>query len=343
MSLDTAKKSIDWIFNHVPKDVDGVEIGFIGGEPLLEFELIKNIVGYVCDKKPDSPYIFFASTNGTLLTDEMKDWFTEHKKCVWLGISLDGTKETHDHNRSNSFDLIDIDFFLRTWPEQGTKMTLSDFSLTRLAKDIKYLHSLGFTSIDGVNPAEGDFDWDKDEYLKILAPQLSELVEYYVENDKLTPCFIFDKKLYHLEASNLESQKWCGIGTGTHFFDIDGKMYPCSFITPMTFPQEDLNEIMKTDFYDSNKFIDEDCKNNCYIYPMCPTCAGANYMVNKNFKQRNKSKCRINKLLALFVADMEAKRIQKNPKMYDDKILYHTIEAIKKIRALYLDEFKSFI
>jgi hypothetical protein len=59
-------------------------------------------------------------------------------------------------------------------------------------------------------------------------------------------------------------------------------------------------------------------------------------------KARNKSKCRIQKLLALFVADMQAKRIQKNPKRYDDTTLYHTIEAIQKIRALYLDEFKEF-
>jgi len=342
MSLDIAKKSIDWIFNHVPKEADGVEIAFIGGEPLLEFELIQNVVAYVCEKNPGIPYIFYASTNGTLLTDEMKDWFTAHKQCVWLGLSLDGMKDTHDHNRSNSFDMIDIDFFLRTWPEQGVKMTLSEYSLGRFAKDIKYLHSLRFPRIEGVNPAEGEFDWDKDEYLKILVPQLAELVEYYVENDKIIPCQMFDKELDHCEAVNNKAQKWCGIGTGTPFFDIDGKIYPCSFVTPMTFTQKELDEIMKTDFYNEKLFIDEECVNNCYIYPMCPTCAGANYMVNKKFDKRNRSKCRIHKLIALFVADMEAKRIQKDPKRYDEQKLFYTIEAIKKIRALYLDEFKQF-
>jgi hypothetical protein len=65
-------------------------------------------------------------------------------------------------------------------------------------------------------------------------------------------------------------------------------------------------------------------------------------MMNKTFKVRDKSKCRIQKLIALFIADMQAKRIQKNPKWYDDTTLYYTIEAVKKIRALYLDEFKAF-
>jgi sulfatase maturation enzyme AslB (radical SAM superfamily) len=257
-------------------------------------------------------------------------------------LSIDCEKETHDHNRSNSFDKIDIDFFLRNWPEQGIKMTLSEYSLGRLARDIKYLHSLGFKEIGGVNLAEGDFDWDKDEYLRLIIPQFAELVELYVENDNLAPNMMFDKNLDRCEAKNKSLTKWCGIGTGTPFFDVDGKRYPCSFITPMTFPQRELDDILKTDFANDENFVDDECFNNCYIYPICPCCSGANYMLNKTFKLRNKSKCRIQKLLALFIADMQAKRIQKNPKRYDDTTLYYTIEAIKKIRELYLDEFKRF-
>jgi sulfatase maturation enzyme AslB (radical SAM superfamily) len=342
MSFETARTAIDWIFAHVPDYADGVEIGFIGGEPLLEFPLMRRVFEYVCGNKPAVPHIFFATTNGTLLTDEMKVWFTGHKDCFWLGLSLDGTKETHDRNRSNSFDKIDIDFFLRTWPEQDIKMTLSEYSLGRFAGDVKYLHSLGFKEIDGVNLAEGSFDWGKDEYIRLLIPQLAELVEFYVENDHLTPNQMFNKKLDTCEGKK-ERKKWCGIGVGTPFFDVDGKRYPCSFITPMTFPQNELDDILQTDFTNDEIFIDDDCFNNCYIYPVCPCCSGADYMVNKTFKKRAKSKCRIQKLIALFNADMQAKLIQKNPKRYDDTTLYHTIEAIKKIRALYLDEFREFI
>jgi sulfatase maturation enzyme AslB (radical SAM superfamily) len=338
MSLQTAKNAVDWIFTHVPDYAGRVEIGFIGGEPLLEFPLIKDVVEYVRRLNVKTPYVFYATTNGTLLTDGMKAWFTAHRHCFRLGLSIDGGKETHDHNRCNSFDKIDIDFFRRTWPEQGIKMTLSVFSLERLAGDIKYLYSLGFKEIGGVNLAEGSFDRDKDEYLHHIIPQLAELVEFYVENDTLIPDMMFDTNLTFCESKQ-DRKKSCGIGIGTPFFDVDGRRYPCSFVTPMTFPQNELDDILKTDFADDESFIDDDCFRNCYIFPICGCCSGADYMVNKTFKKRNRSKCRMQKLLALFIADMQARRIAKNPARYDDATLYYTIEAIKQIRGRYLGEF----
>jgi sulfatase maturation enzyme AslB (radical SAM superfamily) len=342
MSLETAKKSIDWIFDSIPDGYDEVEIDFIGGEPLLEFQLIKEIWAYTHSQKRIKPYILFATTNGSILTDEMKEWFSARKSCFVLGLSLDGRKETHDHNRSNSFDKIDIEFFQKNWPEQGIKMTLSDYSLPRLVDDVEYLHSLGFSAVEGVNLAEGGSDWSKDEYIKTLIPQLSELVNFYVEHEELKPCQMFNKQLEGCEAKT-KNKKWCGIGTGTPFFDIDGKRYPCPFITPMTFSQAELDSIQKTDFANEDNFVDDECFNNCYIYPICPTCSGGNYQANKTFKERNKSTCRIQKLIALFIADMEAKRIAKNSKRYNDTTLYHTIAAIKKIRETYLPEFKDFL
>jgi len=127
----------------------------------------------------------------------MKQWFSEKKDIFKLGLSLDGKKDTHDYNRCNSFDSIDIDFFLNNYPEQGIKMTLSEYSLPHLADDIKYIYSLGFKEIDGVNLAEGAFDWSKDIYIKILMPQLKELVDFYVENDKhATMCAVFERPGY---------------------------------------------------------------------------------------------------------------------------------------------------
>lgn len=342
MTLEIAKKSIDWIFDNIPDSLNGVEIGFIGGEPLLEFELIKNIVSYTCSKYYKENFIFYATTNGTLLTDDMRKWFSSHRDCFVLGLSLDGNKETHNHNRSNSFDKIDIDFFLKNWPNQGIKMTLSEYSLNHLAENIKYLHTLGFKEIGGVNLFEGEFDWGEDKYIEILIPQLRELVEFYVDNDTLPLNQMFNKELKFCQVLEKEKQKWCGIGNGTNLFDTDGQMYPCPLVTPMTFTESDLIEILNTDFTDANNFIDDNCFNNCYIYPICPNCAGANYLNNKTFKERDKRRCRIQKLIALFIADLQAKRITKNPTSYDNDTLYHTIEAIKTIRSFYLSEFNDF-
>jgi len=343
MSYDTAKKCIDWIFHNIPDYAEGVEIGFIGGEPLLEFDLLKNIVSYTCNKYHGKDFIFFLTTNGTVLNDEMKEWFSIRKNCFVLGLSLDGARETHNANRCGSFDMIDFDFFLNNWPEQGVKMTLSEFSLSNLANDIKFIHSLGFKRITGVNFAESYFNWSKDEYIGILISQLEELVKFYVDNDFLEINQMLGANLHICEIKNKEKKKWCGIGVGTIFFDTDGKRYPCPFVTPMTFSEAELNDILTTDFYNEPYFVEDFCFNECYIYPICPTCAGANYLDYKTFKTRNKKSCRIRKLIALFIADLNAKKIVKNPKLYDENDLYNSIEAIKKIRELYLPEFRDYV
>jgi radical SAM protein with 4Fe4S-binding SPASM domain len=335
MSFDTAKGIIDWVFANIPPEMNGVEFTFIGGEPLLEFDLIKKIMDYTCKEYDSEKFIFYAASNGVLLNPEMKQWFIEHRDKFYLRLSLDGTKETHDYNRSNSFDKLDIDFFKNTWPGQGVKMTLSEFSLRHLARDIKYIHSLGFDEIGGVNLAEGDFDWNKDEYIRILVPQLEELVEYYATNPDIRLDQLFDRRLDLCEAQNKSRKKRCGIGIGTLFFDVNGTRYPCTFITPMTFSKSEIENAMHTDFSNDDNFIDEECFNHCYLYPICPTCSGSNYMVNKTFKTRNKNKCRLQKIVALFIADLQGKMLLKESRRMDDTKKYYTIEAIKKIKCLY--------
>jgi uncharacterized protein len=255
MTIETARKCIDWIFDNVPTGMDSIEINFIGGEPLLEFHLIKEISDYIFKKNISMPYILFATTNGTLLNKEMKHWFTEHKEQFWLGLSLDGNKETHNFNRSNSFDMIDIDYFLMNWPEQGVKMTLSEFSLHHFAENIKFIHRLGFPKIGGVNLFEGDFDWNKDEYIQLLIPQFVELVEFYLTNEQFTLNQMFDKHIEYCESKNKDPRKGCGIGNGTNFFDFDGTMYPCALITPMTFSKDDIDIMLRTDFTKDENFL----------------------------------------------------------------------------------------
>jgi len=340
MVFDTAKRCIDEIFQKDAADADRIEVNFIGGEPLLEYDLLKKLFEYT-KVTYNKPFYFFATTNGTLLNENMKNWFIDHKYDFILGLSLDGDKETHDYNRSNSFNKIDIDFFRTTYPLQNVKMTLTEFSLKHFAKAVKYIHSRGFDFIGGVNLYEGTFDWSKDEYLYVLIPQLNELVEYYLVNPNQANQ-MFKKSLAGLEANNIRKpKKYCGIGTGTAFYDVDGTKQPCSYCTPMTFDSETLEKISKTDFSTPENFIDKDCFNNCYIYPICPHCSGANYLATGSFSKWDKSKCKIQKLIALFIADLEAKKVISDPKLYDKAKTYHTINAIKKIRELYLPDLEK--
>ena len=342
MSFDTAIKSIDWIFHNIPEDMHGVEVSFIGGEPLIEFELIKNLYEYAHEKYPDEDYIFYATTNGTLLTPIMKQWLREHKDTFVLGLSLDGLPDTHNHNRSNSFDKIDIQFFIDTWPGQGIKMTLSEYSLEHFADNVIFLHSLGFKEIDGVNLFEGSFDWSDEKYIRKIIPELRKLVDFYVEHDDLMVDQMLGRQIDMCEEPNRPKRKWCGIGTGAILFDTDGTRLPCPFVTPMTFDANELNDILRTDFQNNDNFVDDDCFSNCYIYPVCPMCPGANYMVKKTFKVRDRSKCRMQKLITLYAADLQAKRLVKNPQSVPENRVFNTISAIQKIRETFLPEFKEY-
>ena len=111
MSVETAKSIVDYELKNFA-DFEGIEFDLFGGEPFLAFDLVREITDYICSKKGDIPCTVFATTNGTLVHGEVQDWLREHVGCFICGLSLDGTRDMHNVNRSNSYDDIDLDFFL---------------------------------------------------------------------------------------------------------------------------------------------------------------------------------------------------------------------------------------
>jgi len=344
MNFETAKRVIDEIMRTIPSDREGIVFSLIGGEPLLEFELIKQIYDYAKALETSIPVSFFATTNGTVLTDDMKRWFADRKDSFILGLSIDGKRETHNHNRSNSFDLIDIQFFLQNWPLQGVKMTLSDYSMYHLADDVIALHEMGFKNVRGVNFDEQDFETPKEKYVNVLVPQLDKLSKFYANDTNGYYNQALSKRIDLCAQERRVPHKWCGTGVYTPFYDYDGKRYPCPYMTPMTFTQEQLDLVSKIDFSDVEVFTDRDCFENCYLYPICSSCAGANLKANGALNQYNKSKCILTRLFALFTAETHARRILLHPEYYkDERHLFYTIQAIEDIRSKYLDEFKMYL
>jgi len=185
------------------------EITFFGGEPLLCADVIKNVCEWTWSKKWKNGYVFFANTNGTVLTEEMKEWFKLNHSKIWLGLSLDGMESTQNRNRSNSFKKIDMPFFLETWPEQSIKMTIDPRQPLSFAEDIIFLHSQGF-SINGTDFAEGfPIDWEsmKNE----VARELDKLLDYYLSTD-IAPAPIMDMWIDDCAADNRTEPKkmvWC--------------------------------------------------------------------------------------------------------------------------------------
>lgn len=96
MTFSTAKKGIDFLISH-SKESSSINLGFYGGEPLLEFELIKNIIDYAEKVIEGKELTYSITSNGTLLNSDIIEYFEKHN--VSLLISLDGPKEIHDKNR----------------------------------------------------------------------------------------------------------------------------------------------------------------------------------------------------------------------------------------------------
>ena len=311
-------------------EYDEVEIDFFGGEPFLEFPTIKEVCEWVWSNNWRNKYVFFATTNGVLITGKIKDWLKKHKDRFWVSLSLDGKRDSHNLNRSNSFDKIDINFFKECWPEQTVKMTISKETVGSIYENITFIHSLGY-NIAGTNFAEG-IDWGDKKYVEIVANELEKLVQFYIAHPEIKPVPLINMAIHKCEDSK-QHIKWCGCGEHMAAYETDGTKCPCTFITPMTFNEETLSSIKCIDFSKQDLFTDEKCFNNCYLNPICTSCYGANLLSNGQINIRDKSRCELMKVRAVFSAALRLNMILKNPQ--DTPENRKAIIAIKRINELY--------
>lgn len=137
MSFETAKEIIVKEM-YAQNKFDMICVDFMGGEPFLQFQLMKDILQFLKDNSWSKKWFCFTTTNGTLVHGEVQQWLLDNKDSMEALLSLDGTREMHNTNRSNSYDRIDIDFFRKTSPY--VKMTISDKTLPHIAQGIIDLH-----------------------------------------------------------------------------------------------------------------------------------------------------------------------------------------------------------
>lgn len=307
-----------------------VYIDFFGGEPWLKFDLIKDVCEWTWSKSWPNKYIFFTTTNGTMVHGKIKEWLRKHKAHFWCGLSLDGRKSTHDKNRSNSFDKIDKDFFLECWPEQTIKMTISKYSIETLYEDIIYIQKLGF-KLAGTNFAEG-IDWSAPKYVGILCRELEKLTQFYIEHPEFDIAPILNIPIQNCEHKP-KTRKWCGTGGNMALYDIDGQMYPCQFFTPMSIEPHEFAKVKDLDFRDESLFLDQDCFEHCYFHNICSNCYGANFLKNGRMNQRDHSKCNLVKVRAYYAAALIANRLlQNNGSFANPNTAALQIRAIEKIK-----------
>lgn len=303
MKVSVAKDALHKNLIESKDEHEEIVIDFGGGEPLLAFDMIRELCEWTWEQKWPIPYTFFATTNGTVLTHKMKEWFRKNNEKISLCLSLDGTPNMHNENRSNSYKQIDTKFFLVNWPNQPIKMTVSNQTLPYLFEGIKYVHNLGFKI--NVNLANG-IDWNNEQNKEIYSNQLSKLVSYYLNNPSIEVCSMLNVN-YHSLLSTDKKNKWCGVGTNMVAIDIDGANYPCHMFEPLSIGKKSKN-INEIDFHDLSKLIDVRCKD-CIVYPVCPTCYGLNLFYNDNIAKRDESLCELTKLRVLAVLKLEANKL----------------------------------
>lgn len=319
ISMEIARKAIEQTFERaVSEGVEYVEILFHGGEPFLAFDLIREVCDWVWSKEWPCKYICYATTNGTLVNGRVKSWLKENASRFVAGLSIDGTREMHNRNRSNSYDKIDIAFFRDTWPSQGVKMTPSPGTIDSLAEGVIHIHELGFVR-NNCSFASG-VDWTHDEtgnpvdYKAVLSEQFQRLVEYYLTHPDIVPVDMLNIRFHAVAAGkSAMKQKLCGAGTIMRCWTPDGQCLPCHLF--YEYSKQDGKAVPNFgNLNDVASLSDEKCVD-CPLEPACPTCYGGNFISSGDIRKRDDYTCEIMKLRAMAGSYMVG-RMLESPKRY---------------------------
>lgn len=312
------------------KKVKGLEIDLMGGEPMLNFDLIKKLVEWAEEGNIEVPYIFSMTTNGTLFGEKEKKWFQKHKSSIVCGCSFDGDSSKQEENRGKESKNIDLDFFCNTWKNQPLHMTISKESLEGMAEAIISAYDNGYQIEASL--AEG-VDWN-DEDSKIYKKELENLSEHYLKNPKAKPLNILLRYLnvVNPKKDRKKIQKFCGAGTYMATYDIDGKTYGCHMFSPIVLGERAI-ETKNVKFRCSETVADETC-NLCVLKHFCPTCAGFNYKYRNNLGIRDKRKCAMHLQEAIVSANFQLKLIAQRKNKLNTEDAQYAKQALKAIEII---------
>lgn len=328
MSLDTALRIVEHEMT-VDDGSDFVCLYYFGGEPFLQFDTIKQIHSYMHSHTWKKGWFGFSTTNGTLVHGEIQDWLRENASSMEVYVSLDGNREMHNRNRSNSYDKIDVDFFRDEYP--FAKMTVTEATLPGLADGIIALHERGFEV--SANLGYG-IPWTE-ESPEILAVQLERLMEYYLEHPHIKPATVLNLAIMDMNPGSRTPKRFCGVGPYMKSYDVDGQAYPCHAFAPLCLGKELSEKAKKLDFSCPLKLedLDEKCRN-CPVVGVCPTCYGINLGASGNVYHIQDDHCRMMKVQFLANAKFKYEQYQRgllNLSPEDEFRLLRNIRAVQKL------------
>lgn len=312
---------------------DSVEFDFHGGEPFLNFPLIKKLCEWAWHEYNKRIIYFFTTTNGTVLTAEMKEWLESNKSRFCAALSLDGTPKMNYENRGVVIPSANLDFFLKLWPEQPIKLTISKETISSIAEGICFVHATGFHI--SANLAYG-IDWEA-ELVDTYKRELDKLVEYYCLHREIKPCSIFEKTLIPVLKEEMIIRH-CGAGNKMRAYDTEGRCYPCQMFVPNALDKDKWEEISKLDFKNNDSYFGDGTCKGCMIHNICPTCYGNNYLERGSIGKRDKRLCLFVVAEKIALSKYKVKTLQEKSFEDFDEMDYLELKAAKRILDYYKTE-----
>lgn len=301
MTLETGKQIVQEVFDYGCDGYDAVEFTFLGGEPFCAFPLVRELSEWIWSKKWPKEYVVTAVTNGTLIKGDVREWLEENAHRFYICLSYDGAGDSQNKNRSNSAELIDLDFYRRNWPGEPVKMTISEDSVGNMAQDIIGLRERGIPVNDTF--AGGGSAW-KEASLKELNRQLKKLCAYELEQNGGKHSDLLSLDLRYALWQMHPTVFSCGAGDCRVTYDYDGQAHRCHLLSPLVLTEGEMS-ILRSGVVEQK---DEKCRQ-CALDCICPTCDGNSYRMYGCFGRRDASVCDVFRFQAYYACRYQAKNI----------------------------------
>ena len=292
MSYEVGKRALDFLIENSGSRRN-LEVDFFGGEPLMNFDVVKRLVEYArsIEKEKGKNFRFTLTTNGVLVDDDVIDFADREMSNVVL--SLDGRKEVHDRYRvdyagNGSWDKI-VPKFQRFVEARGGKNYYMRGTFTHanpdFLEDIKTMLDLGFSelSMEPVVAADDDPAALTEADKPIVMKQYEQLAELMLERDKEGKPFTFYHYMIDLKGGPCIYKRISGCGSGTEYMAVTpwGDLYPChQFVGDEKFKLGDIwhgvdNTAVQDEFASCNVYAREECRD-CWAKLYCSGGCAAN-------------------------------------------------------------------
>ena len=292
MSFEVGKRALDYLIENSGSRKN-LEVDFFGGEPLMNFQVVKDLVAYArsIEKEKGKNFRFTLTTNGVLVDEDVIEF--ANRECHNVVLSLDGRKEVHDRFRvdyagKGSWEKIVPKFQKFVEAREGKNYYMRGTFTHHnpdFLEDIKEMLALGFNelSMEPVVCAAGDPSELTEEDLPIVLEQYEKLAELMLQKDKEGKPFTFYHYMIDLTGGPCIYKRISGCGSGTEYMAVTpwGDLYPChQFVGDDKFKLGDIwsgvtNTEIQSEFAACNVYAHPECRD-CWARLYCSGGCAAN-------------------------------------------------------------------